>query len=206
MRHTPRRTYSRSSYRIPHAPGEPPASCAAGTRSAGADGVDDRGEAIHGHDGALPPDRRRLDPDDAVQTHLRGPALRVPVTRADVDVRGAVLVRADVPRTARHVVPAREHETQEPAVLAPDQQDRTVLAPRVVLLVRDPPPHDLAGIRVPVEVRCVQRLDRPAEVARVAAVGSLGESLRWPGARCAAGAIVLSTPVGSRRPSAGASG
>jgi EPSP synthase (3-phosphoshikimate 1-carboxyvinyltransferase) len=93
----------------------------------------------------------------------------VPVAVADVDPVARVVMLL-----------ARQLDRQQGAGLLPGHDEhRAVLAPAVVLLVRDPGPHDLARVRVAVVVRCVSgvhgadhhRVDLHRRVRAVAARG-----------------------------------
>src|SRR5690606_7338139 len=135
------------------------------------DAPHDAVEDVAAHDGALASDRVRVDPDHAVEPHLAVPALGVP--RAGADVEPVAAPPRLVVRVAR-VVLAREHDAEEPRAVGPDEEHGAVLALRVVLLVRDPRPHDLARVRVAVELGRVLGAHRALVVARVPARAGRG--------------------------------
>ena len=109
--------------------------------------------------GVGPAGQRPVDP------HPARSVLAVPGTRAE-----------PVPVLVAVVVLAREHERHEDVVVAdvaPDDDHGAVLALGGVLLVGDPHPDHLAGVRVAVGHGGVLGADLPAEVPGPAALGSL---------------------------------
>src|SRR5438270_498007 len=82
------------------------------------------------------------------QPHPAGPAFVVPRAAADADPTRVVAV----------VFLAGQHQTEQSPAVTTHHQHRPVLAPRRVVLVDHPRPHDLAGIGAAVEVRGVHQL------------------------------------------------
>ena len=72
------------------------------------------------------------------------------------------------------VVEARQRQGEQPLPVAPDHENRSVLAATVVLLVRHPRPHDLAGVRQGTRVGGVLHGGHPGVVAGVAREGFAG--------------------------------
>src|SRR5690554_5841518 len=131
----------------------------------------------------LTADPEGIQSQDAVEAHLARAALRVPVSRAQVepDAPEARLVGG-----VAVVILAREHEAQDPGRVVPDDEHRAVLAARGVVLEGDPGPHDLARVRVAVEVRLVDGLEGALEVGAVRGQG-LGHAPTVPRSRTGLG-------------------
>src|SRR5919199_2784260 len=102
-------------------------------------------ETVLVEDRALAADAVLVDLEDPVQPDPTGPPLAIPVTRSEPEP-----VALAVPLT-----PAGQHQAQESTAVAADHQHGAVLALVRVVLVADPGPHDLAGIGLAIEIRCV---------------------------------------------------
>src|SRR5699024_1064298 len=116
-------------------------------------------EGLTRHDRTLPADRTRVEADDAVEADLRGPPLRIPFAGPDVHPPG-VPVLTHLADAAGNMILAGEHESEHPFAVAADDEGGPILALRVVLFERDPPPDDLTGVGISVEVGGVADRDR----------------------------------------------
>ena len=121
--------------------------------------------------GAFPPDRIGIQPNDAPYVDLAGPALPIPGAGSDVDILAC-------PR-AVVVVLGRQHEAQQPLTVPAHQKYGSVLTLRMVLFIGNPAPHNLTRVRVAIGLGGVADLNWTAEVAGVGAwlmydVGSPG--------------------------------
>src|SRR5690606_17527529 len=97
--------------------------------------------------------------DQPIEPDLAGAAPRVPGPGSDVHPEAS---RAGLLRGVAIVVLRRHLQRQQRVrVLASDQQDGTVLALTRVVLVGDPGPNDLAGVRTSVVVTGPCRVEAP---------------------------------------------
>src|SRR5699024_3616931 len=118
----------------------------------------------------LPADRTRVEADDAVEADLRGPPLCIPCAGPDVHPPG-VPVLTHLTDTAGNMILAGEHESEHPFAVAADDEGGPVLALRVVLCERGPPPVDLPGAGSSVEVGGGADRDRTLVVAGIGGNG-----------------------------------
>src|SRR5699024_4829426 len=70
-----------------------------------------------------------------------------------------------------NMILAGEHESEHPFAVAADDEGGPILALRVVLFERDPPPDDLTGVGISVEVGGVADRDRTLVVAGIGGTG-----------------------------------
>src|SRR5699024_1033365 len=116
-------------------------------------------EGLTRHDRTLPTDRTRVEADDAVEADLRSSPLSIPFARPDVHPPG-MPVLTHLTDAAGNMILAGEHEREHPSAVATDDEGGPILALRVVLFERDPPPDDLTGVGLSVEVGGVADRDR----------------------------------------------
>ena len=110
------------------------------------------------HRGPLTAHRGRLHQEQAVQAHLTGAALTVPVAGADVVPEAAparLLGGVAVMVLARHL---RHDQT---GLMASQDQDGPVLALGGILLEGNPGPHHLAGVGLAIGVGGVGEVRQP---------------------------------------------
>lgn len=157
--------------------------------------VRDRPEVRVVQHSAFPAHPLRINPHNAVHPHFAGAPLRIPRSGSNVYV---IILPAPVV-----VVLACQHQSQQPGPVVSHEEDRPVLAFRVVLLERHPGPDNFARIGPAVRRRGVAGRQRALEVARVMPDG--GRRRCGPRAfRC--GSRSRCSPGGARRRRPGAGG
>ena len=156
-------------------------------------GINDARKHAHGHDGTFASDIAGVNTNNPVESNFRWSLLLVPVAGAHVDIATTVFGFADFTNAAGHVVFAGEHESQEPFVVAPNNEHGAVLALLVVLFVWHPAPHDFPWVGVAVEVGGVEGFDGARVVAGVSTVGLFWKTLLGAVTLCLATGGVVAT-------------